>query len=718
MAANKSKTVHPTDAEVLLMREDFRNTEEACQNTESNQPFIDFFVRYAKFMIYHIGCRNSTFLLAAHTPSDFLFPKAKLYHGYDRFRKVLKDWFGFSDTSDRAAFLAMVKLIYGEGEEDGYASIDCRCQSIIPGVVMRGKVSEAAWEQLAECTGERKRLVSASAICGGKYEVGGRSYTVKYGSEVVRDLQTVLAGNRADSPELHVLLSLEDSGDLDFVGGKPTWREYEMNFVAGAGGSGTLRAFVRELLEEVGGFGTDQAEQLLRQSRSELGAVHFHSGLDNDHAELGPYGMACLAVLLMRKGAFWFLLEVFKSTVCQVMVTEVGLGLGSVAAVLESMGGDLPAARAATRSIEAGALGVPPSGPAPVPARGHTPTRTYCRVGLWNVEKKQAPVAMWPKLEIKLSKKCNLLAKIGGCSQTARYFPKTPLVANDTLSGTSLLARGQTYVCGSVHPSPARALDATVTDILDNYLDMEILPPAAAAAAAAGSSRNSRLGGVDDISSVFSTLSLGRNDAGNVGKKERVDTFLTYPDDDDVGNGFPDVAPEGHWHESAGARPRYERFLRSVATRSRTERDGRFYEWVVHFVLGHENLDGGELHQLLEVRAYCTNLAGSPLESKKKAAKNQPDTAAASASSGSGGKSWGPSGGGSGSVSAATGAGGGAVDKVLVCRESRCRKEFVFSAKDQAFHRSKGYADRVRCKPCSEAQKAKKAKKEIQVRAG
>ena len=106
------------------------------------------------------------------------------------------------------------------------------------------------------------------------------------------------------------------------------------------------------------------------------------------------------------------------------------------------------------------------------------------------------------------------------------------------------------------------------------------------------------------------------------------------------------------------------------------------------------------------------------MESKKKAAKNQPDTAAASASSGSGGKSWGASGGGSGSVSAATGAGGGAVDKVLVCRESRCRKEFVFSAKDQAFHRSKGYADRVRCKPCSEAQKAKKAKKEIQVRAG
>jgi len=290
-----------------------------CESSNSNDPLIQFFRKWRKSIVYHIGSDNSSFFIVPHTPSDFRYP-AGTDNGYNYFISVQQKYFDHKDGQNKETFVDMVKLLFG----DLYKMVDCRNTKIVNGVVVRKHISPTNWESFAKCRREGS-LMSTPAIKAAvtALEGGSPNSSIRRDSHVARRLQTLVAGEpRADgSNALHLFCKHADN--LDFVGGKLTWQEHTMNNDPSSVVSGYLRAFMRETLEELVLLPPEQADALL--NGTDQGVPAEEAGMCQYTPRDIPSADISFATIIVRKGDdLWVLLEFFQVTpyLCQVHVSE------------------------------------------------------------------------------------------------------------------------------------------------------------------------------------------------------------------------------------------------------------------------------------------------------------------------------------------------------------------------------------------------------------
>ena len=302
MHGNRNQSIH---------RKDFDGALRKCEESNSNIPLIDCFRKHKSSLVYHIGDANSSYFIVPHTPRDFWIPRSAS-SPYDYFIGMQQLWFSHKDGGNKETFLVMIKKIFGD---PGYKTVDCRNVRLVNGVVVRTSIFDCeSWKTFAEC-GVDGTLISATDIIAEAHKEhlrGNKGEQLSREVNLVKCLKALLLGDVDKSvsdleptdSDMYFLWSKRKQC-LDFVGGKLTWLEYEMNNEAGRF-SGYLRAFMRETLEELLGFESRDADSLLNNCfLPQRGMCRFH---DSPHKALsrGSSGNnPIFATAIVLKNGLW-----------------------------------------------------------------------------------------------------------------------------------------------------------------------------------------------------------------------------------------------------------------------------------------------------------------------------------------------------------------------------------------------------------------------------
>lgn len=556
------------------MSSDLINAVNECESTKTNEPLIKFFRDWRKSIVYHIGHDNSSYFIVPHTPSDFRYP-AGAHNGYEYFITLQQKYFDHKDGANKETFVAMVKMLFG----DLYKGVDCRNTKIVNGVVVRKHISPTNWETFSKCKRD-SLLMSAPAIqkaaaaateanAAGSSTTLGANASLRRDSHLVGRLQTLVSGEpRADESNAVHLFCRHGNGDsLDFVGGKLTWQELEMNSDPAAVVSGYLRAFMRETLEELVLLPPEEADALLNGTPN--------SGLSEEDADLAGQcqytprepttpGIS-FATIIARKGTLWVLLEFFQLTpyLCQVHVSEAPGG------TLRK--GAFPPPAVLCTGIDAAA-----------------PTRAYGTVLFENLE------ASVPALDRQFRR-----SLVGVNGTHGRLFVKLNNVVKHSDQVKYYVQPDMDLITAPASTSTSdrdaeAALEAFATHVVGTVLDLEEVPAGTTTTTAE-----------EEAAALVKSLPPSVRDADEkllktVYAQSKTDTAVP------VTGKAAETAETAETGADAGA----------TTTAAPAPAP---YQWTIHFVLIFEQQHDGVRHQFIKAVVHCNNLTeGSPLYDNKR----------------------------------------------------------------------------------------------------